>query len=697
MKIHYNKNVNNRGSILIFVVICASFIMILATVILSLTVTNRQMKQVEYSSKDNFYSTEIGLEEIRTGLEEYVAASLTKAYSKVLEQFIGNTEEQKSIIMRNEFLDDLESSLSIMPGYYDLELLRNCLRDITGFSISSGDNRLIRDDNSITLNNVIVGYEDDRAYMTTISTDIVINSSTSSFVLSYLDPAFAEYALVADNMINLSTTGLVSGAKVNGSIYSGNNGIEISNSSLDIGSASHVVSRGDINIRSNSLLKINDYPSIWVKNISLDSDTTEEYELDIRGKCYVADDLSINGNNSKVNIQGEYYGYSYESYSDNALAPSLTAEANSSIVINGNNAGLNFSNMNALMLAGRGFLSPNYSGDFSEVYTGESITVKNMQMAYLIPKDFLWCESNPVTQEEYLNKPAAISEVDYGRVSSFPINLSEYSDGYFNLHYILHGVQYKYYFIKFKSQAKANEYMQKYFEIYRNGSSELLNVDDLIGGNVESIIIDNTINDIFLTAGNIFTYQSSTAGLIENSVSYDGPSLSAMEQLANQLSKRYDSMTRNLQLVTTRPAYDADSVFNSIVDTGKLDIAPYMTSYPVELNDETYYVHIINNPGSNYNISNISSNQRKGIVIARGSICADANFRGLILSGEDIELRASIIVDASKEMVEGILGMGNEDINRYFRDYASISSPNNDDKSLHVGDLIKFENWKKNE
>ena len=47
-------------------------------------------------------------------------------------------------------------------------------------------------------------------------------------------------------------------------------------------------------------------------------------------------------------------------------------------------------------------------------------------MAYLVPEDFIWSGSNPVTHEEYLAKPAGVDEVDYSRSSLFPINLEDY-------------------------------------------------------------------------------------------------------------------------------------------------------------------------------------------------------------------------------------------------------------------------------
>ena len=90
----------------------------------------------------------------------------------------------------------------------------------------------------------------------------------------------------------------------------------LGNSRFDINNARNVVTRGDISVEANSVITIRDDSTIWVKNINVNSDTTEEYEIDIKGKCYVADDLTINGNKSKVRVQ--------ESITDTAMTAIMT-------------------------------------------------------------------------------------------------------------------------------------------------------------------------------------------------------------------------------------------------------------------------------------------------------------------------------------------------------------------------------------
>ena len=58
-----------------------------------------------------------------------------------------------------------------------------------------------------------------------------------------------------------------------------------------------------------------------------------------------------------------------------------------------------------------------------------------------------------------------------------------------NLHYIIHGEQYKYYYLKFKSEAKANEYMQKYYKVFRTGSDQVINIDNHVAKNADGIVL----------------------------------------------------------------------------------------------------------------------------------------------------------------------------------------------------------------
>ncbi|NLO08600.1 MAG: hypothetical protein GX129_01865, partial [Clostridiales bacterium] len=62
------RKLNNQGSTLLTVIIIIAFIGILGSMMLSVTMTNLQMKMIERKSKENFYTCESTLDEMRTRL-----------------------------------------------------------------------------------------------------------------------------------------------------------------------------------------------------------------------------------------------------------------------------------------------------------------------------------------------------------------------------------------------------------------------------------------------------------------------------------------------------------------------------------------------------------------------------------------------------------------------------------------------------
>ena len=84
------------------------------------------------------------------------------------------------------------------------------------------------------------------------------------------------------------------------------------------------------------------------------------------------------------------------------------ADLSSAIVINGKNTTLDLSEAQKVMLAGRNYIaSSKVSGNRSnknDIITGESITVKGTQLAYLVPSEIIGdgTKGNPMTYNSYL-------------------------------------------------------------------------------------------------------------------------------------------------------------------------------------------------------------------------------------------------------------------------------------------------------
>lgn len=722
----YNRSIrkNNSGSTLILVVICTAFIAILCSALLSMTLSNSEMKNVERKAKGNFYTAETAMDEIRTGLENLAADALEAAYIDVMEQYIGKSEEDKRRLLSRTYLQKLEAALCTTPGsnLYRRELLMAMVINSSAvLATAEGENLLERDISDpmepgyLTLKNVKVSYLDVEHYRTTIATDIVISTPEAGVVSrENASSAFYRYGLIADQGISLHTA---VGVEVSGNVYAGEGGISLDNrSGLYIGNGDQVVTRGDIGVKERSTLQIEGNPSVWARNLLTrrGSETGEKTTIHIKGRCLVADDLTLDAGASSVTLEGEYYGFSYGAHRSYGEAGKLYAGNSSAILVNGRDSYLDLTGLRTLLITGRAYVDPTLDGNAAaDIYTGEAITVKENQAAYLVPAEFLWCGVNPVPDDiyrAYHGAPAGIPEVDYDKVlnTPFPIRLSDYADGFLNLFYEVSGGQrYVYYYLKFKSEAHANAYMQEYYRIFRDGNSIcIMDFDRSMDRNADSILVNSFLGSI-ISSGNIFTYNSTELSALQrNTIDPEAgggagdSSYLAMEQVAGQLVGQYDSICRTLEPVASRTPYDESSLFNSILRTELL--AEYSGVSTISAGE--YVIYIVNNAvGTPYEFDfvlpmdgSLPNQGRQGIVIATGNVVVSGEYHGLILSGKDIRLNSGAKIIASDCIVEAIIGAGNPEVNRFFRSISPIGT-SRAVNSISIPELITFQNWERNE
>lgn len=721
---------NNRGTTLVLVVICGAYLTLLCSVLLTVTLSNREMKMVEQKSNESFYTAETALEEIKTGLGNLTAAALENAYLEVMEEYVGRTDTEKRKLFATTFINELEASLCTSPGSgrYRSELLESMISEPSVVLLTlPGENLLEKDladpeePKHLLLKNVKISFTDPEQYRTVITTDIEINTPRSVISSSSGDSnSFSDYCLIADHGISLQTA---VGVEAEGGIYSGEGGISLDNSStLHIGNAENVVTRGDIGVRERSALRIDGNPMVWARNILTrkGSDTTEETSILINGRCYVADDLTLNAGSSRVTLTGEYYGYSYGAYCTPAPENPLSAGNSSAVLVNGRNSVLDLSALTTLMVAGRAYIDPTLdSSTTADVYTGEAVSVRENEYAYLVPAEFLWCGVNPVPYEVYQAYhavPQTEPEVNYDKVLStpYPIRITDYADGFLNLFYEFTGGQkYVYYYIKFQSEALANDYMQKYYEVYQNGGgSGIIDFNSQMERSVGGILTNGAPGSI-ISAGNLFTYNGTDlSNLLPNTIEMApdaegnlSGSLLALEQVAKQLVSRYTSLQTSLEPVPGRVVYDTSSLFRSIINTENLlaDISGVTT---VTIGENVVYL-VNNEVGTPSEFEfilptegSLPHNGRQGIIIATGNVRVSGEYTGLILAGKDILLNGGASVKASEVVVRSILNAADPGVNRYFRAYetgAPAGGTGNSLENMKISELICFNNWTKNE
>lgn len=558
------KRQQNQGFSLFTVLIAVSFVGILGLLVLYIALSNFNMKITDLKGKDSFYTAERALEEIRTGLQEDVGNAMSKAYTQVLESYNVENRSQDSSMDRqrqndfqDRFIKELMRTLRVsktedniynmerLRGYVDLEYdeLKESLI-ITNPAGSAPVMKAVKnvgkntENNGVLLKNLKVIYVDEKGRASIICTDIRLLVPEVQFPTPSTLPDLMNMIVVADKGIVCEGSESTP-TSINGSIYAGNlpsalaadseTSIKvIPGASLNVESGDKVVCKGEISVGLNSTFTSAGSVNLWARGLNADS----VQNVSLSGSTYFADDLTVTGKNNNVKISGNYYGYgSYESAtSDDCVAKDqyeksgLTGAAlSSAIVINGKNTTLDLSDTQKLMIAGRNYIASskvkaNNRSNTNDVATGESLTVKGTQLAYLVPKEVLGASGNPLTYDAYLsllngaedisvNWDAAVeawggrSLRDIGVDSEKPVQTVFYNDGFV------------YFYLNFTDAQKSADFMQMY---YQNNPTVKANMDKYLsfyfGGEDSGITVKDADSYLrYITNGNALSYSGADA------------------------------------------------------------------------------------------------------------------------------------------------------------------------------------------
>lgn len=558
------KRQQNQGFSLFTILIAVSFVGILGLLVLYIALSNFNMKITDLKGKDSFYTAERALEEIRTGLQEDVGNAMSKAYTQVLESYNVENRSQDSSMDRQRqsefqdcFITELMRTLRVsktedniynmerLRGYVDLEYDES--KESLIITNPAGSAPLMKavknvgkntENNGVLLKNLKVIYVDEKGRASIICTDIRLLVPEVQFPTPSTLPDLMNMIVVADKGIVCEGSESTP-TSINGSIYAGNlpsalaadseTSIKvIPGASLNVESGDKVVCKGEISVGLNSTFTSAGSVNLWARGLNADS----VQNVSLSGSTYFADDLTVTGKNNNVKISGNYYGYgSYESAtSDDCVAKDqyeksgLTGAAlSSAIVINGKNTTLDLSDTQKLMIAGRNYIASskvkaNNRSNTNDVATGESLTVKGTQLAYLVPKEVLGASGNPLTYDAYLsllngaedisvNWDAAVeawggrSLRDIGVDSEKPVQTVFYNDGFV------------YFYLNFTDAQKSADFMQMY---YQNNPTVKANMDKYLsfyfGGEDSGITVKDADSYLrYITNGNALSYSGADA------------------------------------------------------------------------------------------------------------------------------------------------------------------------------------------
>ena len=787
------KRQQNQGFSLFTVLIAVSFVGILGLLVLYIALANFNMKVTDLKGKDSFYTAERALEEIRTGLQEDVGNAMSKAYTQVLETYNKENRSQDSSMDRqrqsdfqDRFIKELMRtlrasqttddiySLDYLRGYVDLEYDDSkeslIITNPTGTSPvmkavkNVGKNT---EDNGVLLKNLKVIYVDEKGHAAIICTDIRLLVPEVQFPTPSTLPDLMNMIVVADKGIicegNESTP-----TSINGSIYAGNlpaaattdpdTSIQVtSGASLNVESGDKVVCKGEISVGLNSTFTSGGSVNLWARGLNAAS----VQNVSLSGSTYFADDLTVTGKNNNVKISGNYYGYgSYESAtSDDCVAKDqyeksgLTGAAlSSAIVINGKNTTLDLSDTQKLMIAGRNYIASskvkaNNRSNTNDVATGESLTVKGTQLAYLVPKEVLGASGNPLTYDAYLallnraedisvNWDAAVEAWggrtlrDIGVDSEKPVQTVFYNDGFV------------YFYLNFTDAQKSADFMQMY---YQNNPTVKANMDKYLsfyfGGEDSGITVKDADSYLrYITNGNALSYSGADAqGNMQQATSVNPGEKILQEQVGYQNSwyalnrkmiTSYDLLNKAVKEDgegKTHDETDGDrSVYDNLVNEKKMidyiddnvmdSTKKYVFTASVEDGGLTAIMYDNGESGVNQTLKISQSDADKlRLVVCTGDVEIEAGvkFQGIIMAKGTITLRAgaqleSAPLEAARVFQAQMRSYGDgtsikpQDFfwegDKYVLGNSSSSGKKdtlNGSDTYSIADCVTYENWKK--
>lgn len=378
------KKIKDKGAAMVMVIVAIAFIGMLVAMVLYMSYANMLMKQNDRIAKDNFYTAESVLDIINVGLQKDISDCMSQAYVKVMQTSSGLTTEDMKTRFRQYFVEYL-SGTSYLQGTtgsatkYDLNHLKNMWTNVVdiaategaygaylGVNGGNGNNVMIvsATNSYILLNNLHVVYTDAKGFVSIINTDIRIETPDLSFAEASSKMNLENYSLIANTSLISDMNNAHSGVaktEVTGSVFGGYDGILLkdgnslsfkinpTDAATDTSTGSHHtynVVAGSVNI-DNVLSGSNSFKTdksihTYVQDINVHSG-----RLSLDGETYVSDDLDISGKLSEVTLSGEYYGYGNSDSGSNG---------SSSILINGADTLLNFSNLDTLMLSGHAYV-----------------------------------------------------------------------------------------------------------------------------------------------------------------------------------------------------------------------------------------------------------------------------------------------------------------------------------------------------
>lgn len=275
-KFYKNLFEGKEGASFISVIIGVTFLATLGITILTIATRYMSTVIVEKYSSDNFYQTEGILEEVRTGLLEYADTASETAYTDVLENYTKESENMKDVYSK-KYLSGLATVLRGGMTYSEDDIKNNlgtavtCSLDVVkkltkkpdavqtvpGTNLCFVTNYDDKTGYTLTIKNLLVDYTDDTDYRSSIQSDIVFQVPDYKFEGDSTLNEIKNYIVINDDQLKVQNANI--GTQFIGNVYTGNKdtGIDIGTQSLVNFNSKTIISRGNLDAYTGSVLNLN--------------------------------------------------------------------------------------------------------------------------------------------------------------------------------------------------------------------------------------------------------------------------------------------------------------------------------------------------------------------------------------------------------------------------------------------------------
>lgn len=674
---------NNNGSTMLVVVVAISLIAILATVLMSMSYMNYNMKVTELNSKKNFYTAEIVLDQINVGLQSEISESVEDAYVRAMQRYSSETDTVRNTNFANYYISELTGKLRTATdvnkyeialdtdgdGIYDsglVQYLDSTLQQAYtdgNLKITSSDQKMesvavattddagntVYESRGLILYNLRIEYTDAKEYTSIIDTDVRIKTPSLTLVTKTALPDIFEYSIVADaGMLG----GMATTATIKGNVYAGGHstaddgGIDVTQGHIwKFEGNSRVISGGPVSVATTGKMYTSDETESWFQSISIPKFTNlTSGTISLAGSTFVADDLTVEGTGANVTLSGRYYGFGNDE---------TGATGSSAIILNGKNATIDMSGLDSLRLGGNAYVQTSkvtYTADATytadnntDVLLGNSLAVKSDQVVYLVPAECVGVSNgstvigrNPMSSQQYSDWLAQSNNSGYELVSltkemnEVGKSISEYSYnnvGYKKIFRQVNGDTLCYLYLDLTSEGAA-----QYYQDYYNAATEKMNRYITTYNN--RIVVNPDMSD-YESKGTILSYSLGDNGVIsitDNTIdsSRTQEELDALneEQVTNQ--ERFARLNAKLTMednsVTTTEM--SNTVYHNVIDDTVMQTLSGIKQYDM-LGTDLHAVFVNNRGGASYVYD--SSVDEMCVIVATGDVEIKRDFSGIII------------------------------------------------------------------